>query len=199
MDAQLRKLVSLVDRKEVFLIEDEVLAQLAEDIPDMKSRLGIQDGVIAGALVGNPNRTVQSFRQRRRVEIERRRGVPLPRVQAPLLRFRRHRPFRRRLVRHLLETSRSPNRSPNVFGSVHLHSFHHHPHHAHHAVRPRVGVLLHSKILPNALPLAVHRAKTSFDAEIRRIKSRVERSSAHRRTTPRGRHGEKPPWPRSPP
>ena len=44
MDAQLRKLVSLVDRKEVFLIEDEVLAQLAEDIPDMKSRLGIQDG-----------------------------------------------------------------------------------------------------------------------------------------------------------
>ena len=44
MDAQLRKLVSLVDRKEVFLIEDEVLAQLAEDIPDMKSRLGIKDG-----------------------------------------------------------------------------------------------------------------------------------------------------------
>jgi len=43
MDAQLRKLVSLVDRKEVFLIEDEVLAQLAEDIPDMKSRLGIQE------------------------------------------------------------------------------------------------------------------------------------------------------------
>ena len=50
MDAQLRKLVSLVDRKEVFLIEDEVLAQLAEDIPDMKSRLGIQDGGDSPAL-----------------------------------------------------------------------------------------------------------------------------------------------------
>ena len=43
MDASLRKLVSTVDRGASELISDEDLTELATDIPDLKSRLGIAD------------------------------------------------------------------------------------------------------------------------------------------------------------
>jgi hypothetical protein len=43
MDAELRKLVSAVDRGAPDLIDDDALTELATDIPDLKSRLGIAD------------------------------------------------------------------------------------------------------------------------------------------------------------
>ena len=43
MDLSLRRLISLVDRQQSQLIDDEDLSKLAMDIPDMKSRLAISD------------------------------------------------------------------------------------------------------------------------------------------------------------
>lgn len=47
MDSSLRKLVSMVDRGAPELINDDVLTELATDIPDLKSRLGIADDGLA--------------------------------------------------------------------------------------------------------------------------------------------------------
>jgi hypothetical protein len=43
MDLSLRRLISLVDRQQSQLIDDEALSKLAMEIPDMKSRLAISD------------------------------------------------------------------------------------------------------------------------------------------------------------
>lgn len=43
MDLSLRRLISLVDREEVELIDDEDLSRLAMEIPDMKLRLAVKD------------------------------------------------------------------------------------------------------------------------------------------------------------
>ena len=43
MDLSLRRLISLVDREQIELIDDEDLGKLAMDIPDMKVRLAVND------------------------------------------------------------------------------------------------------------------------------------------------------------
>ena len=171
MDAQLRKLVSLVDRKEVFLIEDEVLAQLAEDIPDMKSRLGIQDGGDSPAL----SLEIQTERFKASVNDA---GSKLKEGAVFLFRgfkllFSDLGATGRLFGVALLGTSLKPREVQTVRQTfLDLFTFIPFIIILITPITPLGHVLVYSFIqnTSQCSSLAVHRAKTSFDAEIRRIK-----------------------------
>ncbi|EEH57066.1 LOW QUALITY PROTEIN: uncharacterized protein MICPUCDRAFT_68346 [Micromonas pusilla CCMP1545] len=146
MDA---KLVSAVDRGAPDLIDDDALTELATDIPDLKSRLGIAD-----------ERARSSCREAcgccsttsGRLSVLRQGGD------------RKH-----------AAAAGGADDSPDDAGHLHVRAVRDHPDHSADSRRARAHILVHSEVLPRVVSVAVFAAAAGAHEEVRGPATAAER------------------------